>query len=383
MLNKFAHITGGADRHCLDLAKALRKARHEVSFLSTLSPSNLESSGVFLPATVTHRTRDELSSLEALAVARRALWNPEAAEATESLLASFKPDIVHAHKLYPQLSVAPVVVAARRRVPVVQTIHDYEFVSASAFDAEGDWIDRDESRLSYRMLNTATYPVRRGPHARRVDAWVTVSRAAARVHEARGIASTVLPNFVAQGSMPALTHAERRGIVFAGRLTPEKGTMDVLEVARRLPNVNITIAGTGRLSPVVRRASAELDNLQFLGHIPGDELSALVARARAVLMPSRWQEPGPLGALEAMRSGTPIIAYPNGGLAEYILDAGAGVIRSDVRGLENACRDLDSDADLWNTLSRGGLRAVLRTHSENGYVSRLVEFYERAVAQGR
>ena len=63
----------------------------------------------------------------------------------ERLVREFRPDVVHAHKLYPQLSVAPVVVAARHRVPVVQTLHDFELVSASLLDVRGGRLDRDET----------------------------------------------------------------------------------------------------------------------------------------------------------------------------------------------------------------------------------------------
>ena len=62
------------------------------------------------------------------------------------LIERFRPQVVHAHKLYPQLSGAPVIAAARAKLPIVQTLHDYEFLAASYLDHRGRWIDRDESR---------------------------------------------------------------------------------------------------------------------------------------------------------------------------------------------------------------------------------------------
>ena len=153
---------------------------------------------------------------------------------------------------------APVVVAARAGVRVVQTLHDYELVSASWTDVRGGWLDRDETRLDYRLLNSALHPVRRAVHVRRVDAFVSVSRLVARIHREHGIDSTVIPNFV----RPVASHRRasrlrrRRGIVYVGRLAPEKGVRDVLELARRLPETPVEIIGSGPLLEELRRAAS-------------------------------------------------------------------------------------------------------------------------------
>ncbi len=113
LVNKFSYVTGGADRHCLDLAAILRSGGHEVMFLSTGNRESHEA-GAFIPPTVTHAARDSLPALESVRVAGRALWNRTAYGAMQVLIARFAPDLIHLHKLYPQLSVAPVVAAARR-----------------------------------------------------------------------------------------------------------------------------------------------------------------------------------------------------------------------------------------------------------------------------
>ena len=166
MVNKYAHVTGGADLNCLALAEVLRRRGHQVALLSTASPRNVFSEGEFIAASVTGASREQLGVWSQVEVARRAIWNPSAAAATRRLIASFRPHVVHAHKLYPQLSCAPVIAAARAKVPIVQTLHDYEFLAASYRDHRGRWIDRDETRLSFRALNTATYVLRRRLHAR-------------------------------------------------------------------------------------------------------------------------------------------------------------------------------------------------------------------------
>ena len=376
--NKFARVTGGADRHCLDLAAGLRGRGHEVVFLSTASSVNLEHAGSFVKCSVSHSSRDSLPPRERVAVASRAVWNTDAAHASRELVESFRPDVVHAHKLYPQLSVAPLVVAARAGIPVVQTLHDYEFLSASPLDHHGGLRDRDEGRLEYRLLNSTLLGIRRLVHVPRVRAWLAVSSYLARVYTERGISASVLPNFTLPApSASILGHDARRGILFLGRLTNEKGVLDVIETAEKLPEVPFLVAGDGPLRESVEAAAARLANLRFLGRIDADEAHRRLSDARLLLMPSRWQEPGPLGAVEAMAAGTPIVGFRRGGLGEYVEGAGAGVvIEPGIDDLAEVCGRIYVNPDEWSQYSNAGLDATQRQHSMTRCLERLESVYE-------
>src|SRR5688572_7155734 len=104
LVNKYAHVTGGADLNCLGLAEVLRGRGHDVALLSTASPRNAWEDGEFVEAAVTQATRDRLGTAQRVRAARRALWNPGAAAAMRRLIGRFRPQVVHTHKLYPQLS---------------------------------------------------------------------------------------------------------------------------------------------------------------------------------------------------------------------------------------------------------------------------------------
>jgi glycosyltransferase involved in cell wall biosynthesis len=316
-------------------------------------------------------------------VARKALWNSEAAAAARQLIDEFRPDLLHAHKLYNQLSVAPVVVASDANIPVVQTLHDYEFISASPFDHRGRWLDRDEASLSYRALNSAVFLVRRYVHRPRVSAWISVSRYVAERHAMRGIASTALRNFVSGiDEEPCPGFDERRGAVFIGRLSPEKGVQDVLALAKAEPELPITIAGGGRLAADVKKLAAVLPNLSFAGFVEPARATDLLRSASVMLVPSRWQEPGAIAALDAMAVGTPVVAYRNGGLAEYVQDAAAGrVVEPGVDTMREACAELVGSRSSWEACSAAGRRAARETHSVNRYVDRIEAIY-RGVCEG-
>jgi glycosyltransferase involved in cell wall biosynthesis len=383
IVNKYAHLTGGADQHCLGLAAALAKRGHEVRFLSTSDERNAVSDGVFVPPTVTHGSREKLRPPTQATVLAKALWNPAAATAMRDLLDSFRPDVVHAHKLYPQLSVAPVAVAWRAGVPVVQTLHDFEMISASPIDARGGYWDPDETKLRFKLLNAATRPVHRKVHAPRVSAFVAVSRFVARVHAKHGIHATVLPNFVSYAEdelEPPLPFDERAGIMFLGRLRPEKGALDVVELARKVPSIPVTVVGSGDLEAAIRREAAQIPNLHVAGFVPDPDLRQFLRSARVVVIPSRCQDAGPLVPLEAMSHATPVVAYAMGGLGEYVTDAGGGrVVPVDVEALAGAAAEIHDNLAIWQALSRSGRDAVERRHTPTAYAEQIEAVY-RAVA---
>lgn len=381
IVNKYARVTGGADVHCLGLADVLIERGHHVAMLSTASPENLFREGEFVDATVTHASREQLGALRRLDVARRAVWNPGAAGAMRSLIRSFRPQVVHAHKLYPQLSVAPILVASRAGLPIVQTLHDYEFISASWLDHRGRWIDHEESRRSARALNEATLLVRRGLHARAVDAWIANSRYVAARHRTRGIEATALPLFIEPAPGAPRPFADRHGAVFVGRLGAEKGVRDVIRLAELVPSLQFTVAGHGPLEGEVAEAAGRLSNLAFAGSLQRGEVLDLLARARVCLVPSRWQEPAGLAALEAMSVGTPVVAYASGGLAEYVGDAGGGrVIEPDAQALARECEALAGDRESWEKLSAQGVAGVAAHNLPEPYAIAVEGIYERLVA---
>ena len=379
IVNNFARITGGADRHCIDLASELRARGHEVAFLATRDSRNVEHQGRFISCEVTRENRESIRGGAAARVAAHSLWNGEAASAMRELASDFVPDVVHAHKLYPQLSVAPIVVARRLGFPVVQTAHDFELISASALDERGSAFDSYESALRYRVLNDVTFPVRRLVHARSVGRWVAVSASVARYLSGKGIHAETIPNFVRSSSIPIRPVHERSGVSFVGRLAPEKGVMDVLELATKHREVVVTIAGDGPLADEVAARANRLPNLTYRGHLDQDEITEVIASSTAVLMPSRWEEPGGITALEAMAVGTPVVAYRKGGLPEYVEETGAGVvIDASPTQLAETVIELISDNPAWARFSAAGPIAIRDRHSPERCVERYEAVYRTA-----
>jgi glycosyltransferase involved in cell wall biosynthesis len=93
-------------------------------------------------------------------------------------------------------------------------------------------------------------------------------------------------------------------------------------------------------------------------------------------MPSRWQEPGGIAALEAMSVGTPVSAYANGGLAEYVTGTGGGrAIEPNVSRLVTESHALASSQELWREHSIQARIGVASLHSADRYMTALEGLY--------
>jgi glycosyltransferase involved in cell wall biosynthesis len=122
-------------------------------------------------------------------------------------------------------------------------------------------------------------------------------------------------------------------VLFVGRLSAAKGAPDAALAWRRsgLPEP-LLMAGSGSLRPALERAGATV-----LGWVSHERLAPLYRRARAVLLPSRWQEPFGIAGLEALTLGTPVVAWESGGVGEW--HPGPLVAWGDVDGLAVALRE--------------------------------------------
>jgi glycosyltransferase involved in cell wall biosynthesis len=139
-------------------------------------------------------------------------------------------------------------------------------------------------------------------------------------------------------------------VLYAGRLSPEKGILDLLAAAN---GMKLTIAGDGPLREKVPGA---------LGFIPHDELGGFYDRAAVVAVPSHREGFGVVCA-EAMAHGRPVVASAVGGLVDLVVDDETGLLvePGDVDALRAALRRLLDDEELRRRLG-GAARERVREH---------------------
>ncbi len=130
-------------------------------------------------------------------------------------------------------------------------------------------------------------------------------------------------------------------LCFVGRVNPEKGIVEAIEVAK-LSGRRLRIAAKIGTTPSERAYNDEVfqpalkaagSSVEFLGELSGRDRDRLLASSYAVLMPGSWPEPFGLVAIESLACGTPILARRVGGLAEIIRDGVDGFFGDDVTQL--------------------------------------------------
>lgn len=119
-------------------------------------------------------------------------------------------------------------------------------------------------------------------------------------------------------------------LAFLGRMSPEKGFEDAVEIARR---TGLPLRAAGKLDPSDevywrRRVLPFFDSgeVEYVGEIGGRVKDEFLGGARALLFPIDWPEPFGLVMIEAFACGTPVIGYRRGSVPEVIEDGLTGFI---------------------------------------------------------
>ena len=128
------------------------------------------------------------------------------------------------------------------------------------------------------------------------------------------------------------------GLCFVGRMAPEKGIVEAIEIAQATDRPLRIAAKVGPWAPeqdyyaqVFKPAlEAAGSSIEFLGELDEADRDALFAESYAVLMPGSWPEPFGLVAIEALACGTPVVARRVGALPEIIRDGVDGFFGDDV-----------------------------------------------------
>lgn len=223
----------------------------------------------------------------------------EAAFATAyGTMLSSRYDVIHNHAF----DVPAIRLASALQAPVVHTLHlpPDEAVSAAL---------RDVAQLS------------RPPAVAVVSAFQAI--AWGRI----GTVDAVLPPYPPAHSIP-WSGTAGQGALFAGRLSPEKGAAEAIEIARAagLPidvYGDVYDVGYSRKQIDPRR---DWPGVTVHEAVPRTSLWEAMVRAAVVLCPSRWDEPFGLAAAEAQACGTPVVAFRRGALGEVIVNGVTGFL---------------------------------------------------------
>jgi glycosyltransferase involved in cell wall biosynthesis len=142
------------------------------------------------------------------------------------------------------------------------------------------------------------------------------------------------------------TFKEKHGdyLLFFGRIHPEKGTHECIEIAKR-SGMNLIISGLiqdetyfkEKIAPYINH-----DNVVYVGNSGPEKRDELLGGAYALLHPINFEEPFGLSIVEANFCGTPVIAYNRGSMSELILNGKTGFLVANVNEAVDSLKGINS-----------------------------------------
>ena len=286
------------------------------------------------------RHNDDLDERHPVALALDTVWSRRAAAALAQDIERFRPDLLHVHNTFPAISPAILWTARRHGVPVVQTLHNFRLLCAQANflragapceDCLGRLPWRGVIRRCYRGSTAASAALvamigthrALGTWERTVGRYIALTEFSRSRYVAGGLPAdriAVKPNFV--DLPPPEPGVSRRGGLFVGRLSGEKGVAVLAAAAARTPGVEIELFGEGPLADSLRG----LPGLALRGAQPPEAVYSAMRRACYLVLPSTGYEGFPRVVAEAFACGLPVIGSRLGALPELIEEGRTGLL---------------------------------------------------------
>jgi glycosyltransferase involved in cell wall biosynthesis len=276
------------------------------------------------------------------------IYNPTSSKIVRQEIKAFMPDVVHLHNFYFTASPSVIIATYRLNVPVVMTIHNYRLICANCLLLRNNAI--------CELCVNHTFPwygvVHKCYHDSAIQSAVVGSIGA--IHKLIGTWQNKVDRFIAPAEFiksklinsslrlpPAKVEVKRNFVeppgvgnqneredffLFIGRLSMEKGVYTLLKCFNDLPHINLVIAGDGPERKALSLEFGHLPNVQFRGHLARVELMQLLKKCKASIFPSICYEGLPLSVIEALATGTPVIASRLGAMEEMIQHGENGLL---------------------------------------------------------
>ena len=352
------------------------------------------------------RSSDEIeqwSLAKKASLPARTVWSRETFRELKAALREHRPDVVHVHNTFPLLSAAVLYACRDARIPVVATIHNYKLACANGTFFRDGAVCHDCAHAlpvpavlhgCYRESPVATAPVAlaMGLHRQAwkslVSAYILISRSQRDLLSGVGLPpdrAFVRYNLIPHRDRPRTVRPPM--VVYAGRLDEAKGVRLLMTGWDRYlgksgePGLKLAIAGGGPLGDHVAEWASTRPSVEMKGTLGSDQCAELISGARAVLLPSAWEETFGLVAVESMAAGVPPIATGHGSFTELITPGVDGVLFSpgDPDALALAIADVETNSEQYEVYGERARKTYADRFDPQHSIAELLEIYGFAI----
>lgn len=401
MVNKFHYLKGGSEKYYFELAELLRKNGHEVAFFSMQNEKNIKTdSKEYFVESIDLNNGSKLSALDVI-------YSKKNKQKMKEALEDFKPDIVHLNNFQRQLSASIIEPIKEKNIPIVFTAHDVQAICPAIVMLDsnknicekcmkGKYINCTKSKcIKESMLKSvlgtieAQYYRYKKIYKDKIDFIITPSEFYREKLIEDGISKEkieAIHNFINIEEYNIEKKDEGYGLYF-GRLSKEKGILNLMEAIKNLKDGVLYIAGEGPEKENIIKFINEnklQERVRLLGFLDSCKIKKYVANSRFVVVPSIWYENCPYSILETLAIGKPIIGSKIAGIPELIDDNMSGLLYeyNNVEELTEKMNILYENQSLANQLGENAKKIAQQKYSKEKYYNKINDIYNKVLDGG-
>ena len=400
LVNKFHYLKGGSEKYYFALAQLLQENGHQVAFFYMEDPRNKKTNSkeYFVKAIDLNKA----SKLKAFDIIYAKANKRKMKEALED----FQPDIVHLNNFQRQLSASIVDAIQEKNIPIVYTMHDAQAIcpNITMLDSQKK-ICQDCNKGKYRscirkkcvknsMLKSilgvmeAKYYDDKKIYAKKIDCIITPSQCYRQKLIEKGINPnkiTTIYNFIDTQKYEIETQDENY-VLYIGRLTKEKGILNLVQAFSRTKEGTLYIAGEGEEKEKIERKIKEeqLQNrIQLLGYLEAEAIKERIRKCKFVVVPSIGYENCPYSILETLVIGKPVIGAKIGGIPELVKDYENGLTYTydNIEELTDKMNQLFYQPDLVEKFSKNAKEKARKIYSKKEYYDKIIAIYKQLIKE--
>ena len=395
LVNKFHYLRGGSEKYYFELAKLLKSHGHTVAFFSMKNENNIKTGD--REYFVDEIDMNTGSKFEALNV----IYSKKNKALMEKALEEFKPDIVHINNFQRQLSASIIDAVKEKNIPLIMTAHDLNSICPASIMLYNGEVCEDCITKGYTscikkkciknsMLKSVLgYIEKKYYDLHKIFCKVDCIISPSEFNKNQLLKGklkcndiTVIHNFVNETEKTDYTLGDCA--FYFGRLSREKGILNLVEAINNIPGARLIIAGDGpereNIQAYIKEHKLE-NRITLLGYLNQNDIRENIRKCRFVTVPSIWYENCPYSILETMEIGKPIIGSKIGGIPELIQDGINGFTyeHNDVTKLTNILMKLFGNDETVKQFSKNSKQIFIQNYSAEAYYNKLMTVYNKYI----
>ena len=400
LVNKFHYLKGGCEKYYFELGDLLKQHGHEIAFFSMKSDKNVKTNEK--EYFVDEIDLNNGSKLKALDV----IYSKKNKRKMLQVIEDFKPDVIHLNNFQRQLSESIVEAANKKKVPVVFTAHDVQAIcpAITMLDTKkqicelcknGKYLNCIKKKCVKDSLLKSMLAAFEGKYYRvkkvynKKISWIVVpSNFYKQKMIEDGIEEkhiTAIHNFVDLDEYN-LELQDEGFALYIGRLSKEKGILNLIEAFSSIEGRKLFIAGDGpekqRIENIIKERHIE-NRIVLLGYLKQEKVKEYICKARFVVVPSIWYENCPYSVMETLAIGKPVIGANIAGIPELVNDKINGLLYKydSISELEAKMKILYENPKLAKQYGENAKKIATDDYDKEKYYSKIMDIYNKVIKE--